>query len=155
MAASGRLHHECLPTFNLPHLHLVDTAPRGVSEINERGVVHEGVEYPLDVLIYATGFDSTVTQGVWGDRASVSANDEIPEWTPGGVVNLLEAVAPKRRDKPEIQAREAGLVEWFLRPEDKPSLRQCHCTSMYCGSTSSTICTATRSWASTLQLSGR
>ncbi len=32
------------------------TAPRGVSEINERGVVHEGVEYPLDVLIYATGF---------------------------------------------------------------------------------------------------
>ena len=49
-------HDEYLPTFNLPHVHLVDTAPRGVSEINERGVVHEGVEYPLDILIYATGF---------------------------------------------------------------------------------------------------
>jgi cyclohexanone monooxygenase len=49
-------HDEYLPTFNLPHVHLVDTAPRGVSEINERGVVHEGIEYPLDVLIYATGF---------------------------------------------------------------------------------------------------
>ena len=49
-------HDEYLPTFNLPHVHLVDTAPRGVSEINERGVVHDGVEYPLDVLIYATGF---------------------------------------------------------------------------------------------------
>jgi cyclohexanone monooxygenase len=49
-------HDEYLPTFNLPHVHLVDTAPRGVSEINERGVVHQGVEYPLDVLIYATGF---------------------------------------------------------------------------------------------------
>jgi cyclohexanone monooxygenase len=49
-------HDEYLPTFNLPHVHLVDTAPRGVAEINERGVVHEGVEYPLDVLIYATGF---------------------------------------------------------------------------------------------------
>jgi cyclohexanone monooxygenase len=49
-------HDEYLQTFNLPHVHLVDTAPRGVSEINERGVVHEGVEYPLDVLIYATGF---------------------------------------------------------------------------------------------------
>jgi hypothetical protein len=24
--------------FNLPHVHLVDTAPRGVCEINERGV---------------------------------------------------------------------------------------------------------------------
>ena len=50
-------HDEYLPTFNLPHVHLVDTAPKGVSEINERGVVHDGVEYPLDVLIYATGFE--------------------------------------------------------------------------------------------------
>jgi cyclohexanone monooxygenase len=49
-------HDEYLPAFNLPHVHLVDTAPRGVGEINGRGVVHEGVEYPLDVLIYATGF---------------------------------------------------------------------------------------------------
>ena len=49
-------HDEYLPTFNLPHVHLVDTAPLGVREINERGVVHDGVEYPLDVLIYATGF---------------------------------------------------------------------------------------------------
>src|SRR4051794_2246576 len=49
-------HDEYLPTFNLPYVHLVDTAPMGVREINERGVVHDGVEYPLDVLIYATGF---------------------------------------------------------------------------------------------------
>jgi cyclohexanone monooxygenase len=49
-------HDEYLPTFNLPHVHLVDTAPTGVKLINERGVVHEGAEYPLDVLIYATGF---------------------------------------------------------------------------------------------------
>ncbi|HUN58696.1 MAG TPA: NAD(P)/FAD-dependent oxidoreductase, partial [Candidatus Binataceae bacterium] len=49
-------HDEYLPTFNLPHVHLVDTAPLGVTKINEKGVVHDGVEYPLDVLIYATGF---------------------------------------------------------------------------------------------------
>ena len=49
-------HDEYLPTFNLPHVHLVDTAPVGVTKINERGVVHDGVEYPLDVLVYATGF---------------------------------------------------------------------------------------------------
>ena len=49
-------HDEYLTTFNKPHVTLVDTAPRGVSEINEQGVVHEGKEYPLDVLIYATGF---------------------------------------------------------------------------------------------------
>ena len=49
-------HDEYLTTFNKAHVTLVDTAPRGVSEINERGVVHDGKEYPLDVLIYATGF---------------------------------------------------------------------------------------------------
>jgi cyclohexanone monooxygenase len=54
-------HDEYLPTFNLPHVHLVDTAPMGVREINERGVVHDGVEYPLDVLIYATGFQWMAT----------------------------------------------------------------------------------------------
>ena len=54
-------HDEYLPTFNLPHVHLVDTAPIGVTRINERGVVHDGVEYPLDVLIYATGFQWMAT----------------------------------------------------------------------------------------------
>ena len=54
-------HDEFLPTFNLPHVTLVDTAPLGVSSINAKGVVHDGVEYPLDVLIYATGFQWMAT----------------------------------------------------------------------------------------------
>jgi cyclohexanone monooxygenase len=54
-------HDEFLPTFNLPHVHLVDTAPTGVAEISEKGVVHDGVEYPLDVIIYATGFQWMAT----------------------------------------------------------------------------------------------
>jgi cation diffusion facilitator CzcD-associated flavoprotein CzcO len=54
-------HDEYLPAFNLPHVHLIDTAPLGVREINERGVVHDGVEYPLDVLVYATGFQWMAT----------------------------------------------------------------------------------------------
>ena len=49
-------HDEFLPTFNLPHVHLVDTAPHGVQQINETGIVHDGKQYDLDVLIYATGF---------------------------------------------------------------------------------------------------
>ncbi len=54
-------HDEFLPTFNLPHVTLVDTAPLGVSKINTKGVVHDGKEYPLDVLIYATGFQWMAT----------------------------------------------------------------------------------------------
>jgi cyclohexanone monooxygenase len=49
-------HDEFLPAFNLPHVTLVDTAPHGVGKINAEGVVHEGRQYVLDVLIYATGF---------------------------------------------------------------------------------------------------
>ncbi len=54
-------HDEFLPAFNQPHVTLVDTAPLGVSEINARGVVHDGKEYPLDCLIYATGFQWMAT----------------------------------------------------------------------------------------------
>jgi cyclohexanone monooxygenase len=54
-------HDEYLPTFNLPHVHLVDTAPLGVRKITERGVEHDGREYALDVLIYATGFQWMAT----------------------------------------------------------------------------------------------
>ena len=54
-------HDEYLPTFNQPHVTLVDTAPLGVTKINENGVVHDGREYPLDVLIYATGFQWMAT----------------------------------------------------------------------------------------------
>jgi len=81
-------HDEYLPTFNLPHVHLVDTAPRGVSEINERGVVHDGREYPLDVLIYATGFEwmatSTFNQVIGRDGRSL--NDK---WQQEGTKTFL------------------------------------------------------------------
>ena len=55
-----------LPTFNLPNVHLVDTDGQGISEITERGPVFEGTEYPVDVLIYATGFEVQVT-GIYND----------------------------------------------------------------------------------------
>ena len=54
-------HDEYLPVFNKPHVTLVDTAPRGVAEINEKGIVHEGKQYEFDVLIYATGFQWMAT----------------------------------------------------------------------------------------------
>jgi cation diffusion facilitator CzcD-associated flavoprotein CzcO len=45
-----------LPAFNKPNVHLINTEGRGVTEINENGPVFNGREYPLDLLIYATGF---------------------------------------------------------------------------------------------------
>jgi cyclohexanone monooxygenase len=50
-------HDEYLDTFNRDNVTLVDTKGAGVERIAERGVVANGVEYPLDCLIYATGFE--------------------------------------------------------------------------------------------------
>lgn len=48
---------EYLPTFNRPNVTLVDTAGKGVQRVTEAGVVVDGVEYELDCLIFATGFE--------------------------------------------------------------------------------------------------
>jgi cation diffusion facilitator CzcD-associated flavoprotein CzcO len=72
---------EYLPAFNLPNVHLVDTKGKGVTEINERGVVFEGKEYPVDLLIYATGFEVQVT-GIYNDirgENGLSLNDKYAE----------------------------------------------------------------------------
>jgi cation diffusion facilitator CzcD-associated flavoprotein CzcO len=50
-------HDDYLPTFNRPNVHLIDTGGRGVERITETGVVVDGVEYELDCLIFATGFE--------------------------------------------------------------------------------------------------
>ena len=50
-------HDEYLDTFNRPNVTLVDTKGRGVERITPTGVVVAGVEYELDCLIYATGFE--------------------------------------------------------------------------------------------------
>jgi cyclohexanone monooxygenase len=48
---------EYLPTFNRPNVKLVDTKGKGVAHVTEKGVVVDGVEYELDCLIFATGFE--------------------------------------------------------------------------------------------------
>jgi cyclohexanone monooxygenase len=50
-------HDEYLQTFNRPNVTLVDTQGRGVDRVTARGVVVDGIEYELDCLIYATGFE--------------------------------------------------------------------------------------------------
>jgi cation diffusion facilitator CzcD-associated flavoprotein CzcO len=50
-------HDGYLQTFNRPNVTLVDTQGKGVERATEKGVVVDGVEYPLDCLIFATGFE--------------------------------------------------------------------------------------------------
>ena len=48
---------EYLPTFNRPNVKLVDTEGKGVDRITECGLVVAGVEYEVDCIIFATGFE--------------------------------------------------------------------------------------------------
>jgi cyclohexanone monooxygenase len=50
-------HDDYLPTFNRENVTLVDTEGKGVERLTEHGVVANGVEYEVDCLIYATGFE--------------------------------------------------------------------------------------------------
>ncbi|MEO7428469.1 MAG: NAD(P)/FAD-dependent oxidoreductase [Acidimicrobiales bacterium] len=50
-------HDEYLQAYNEPGCHLVDTDGKGVERITETGVVVAGVEYPVDCIIYASGFE--------------------------------------------------------------------------------------------------
>ena len=46
-----------LPTFNRQNVTLVDTLGQGVERVTETGLVFDGVEYPVDCIIFATGFE--------------------------------------------------------------------------------------------------
>ncbi|MEM7219539.1 MAG: NAD(P)/FAD-dependent oxidoreductase [Pseudomonadota bacterium] len=50
-------HDDYLPAFNRDSVTLVDTDGQGVREITGKGVKVDGVEYELDCLIFATGFE--------------------------------------------------------------------------------------------------
>ncbi|BBZ68078.1 monooxygenase [Mycolicibacterium insubricum] len=50
-------HDQYLETFNRPNVTLVDTDGRGVARFTENAVVVDGVEYEIDALIFATGFE--------------------------------------------------------------------------------------------------
>ncbi len=50
-------HDAYLQSFNCDNVTLVDTDGRGVDAFTENGVVFAGQEYPVDCIIFATGFE--------------------------------------------------------------------------------------------------
>ena len=47
-----------LPTLNRPNVHVIDTNGKGVDRFTDKGIFAAGDEYPVDVIILATGFQS-------------------------------------------------------------------------------------------------
>jgi len=50
-------HDDYLQAYNEPSTRLIDTDGQGVERITANGLVVDGVEYPVDCIIYASGFE--------------------------------------------------------------------------------------------------
>jgi cyclohexanone monooxygenase len=48
---------EYLPSFDRPNVTLVDTRGQGIERVTDKGLVFDGVEYAVDCIIFATGFE--------------------------------------------------------------------------------------------------
>ncbi|KAH7074897.1 hypothetical protein BKA63DRAFT_471566 [Paraphoma chrysanthemicola] len=60
-----------LETFNEPHVHLVDTDGKGIDSITPQGIVANGQEYPIDILVLSTGYRSPSAGGDPGARMGI------------------------------------------------------------------------------------
>ena len=78
-------HDEYLQAFNEPSVTLVDTDGKGVERITETGVVVAGVEYAVDCLIYATGFEvgTDYTRRAGYDLTGVDGRTLSSHWADG------------------------------------------------------------------------
>ena len=78
-------HDDYLPSFNLPNVHLVDTDGRGVERITANGPVVDGVEYPVDVLVFASGFEvnTDLDQRVGFDPVGRGGQAMSERWSEG------------------------------------------------------------------------
>jgi cation diffusion facilitator CzcD-associated flavoprotein CzcO len=78
---------EYLPAYNRPSVHLVDTRGEGITEIAPEGVVFEDKTYPVDLLIYATGFEVQKT-GIYNQIVG-KKGEEINETYKDGLRTLF------------------------------------------------------------------
>ena len=80
-------HNEYLPSFNQPNVHLIDTHGEGITRINESGPEFKDTSYPLDLLIYATGFEVQKT-GIY-NRIIGKENLDLEDKYSEGIRTLL------------------------------------------------------------------
>lgn len=88
-------HDDYLPAFNQPNVTLVDTEGRGVDRLTEGALVFDGKEYPVDLIVFSTGYSSPIGLGP-AERASMTIHGRngqtLSEKTAGGL-NTLHGVA--------------------------------------------------------------
>ncbi|WP_293904152.1 NAD(P)/FAD-dependent oxidoreductase [Phenylobacterium sp.] len=79
---------EYLPAYNRPNVRLVDTDGEGITQITAEGPVFEGTSYPLDLLIYATGFEVQKT-GIYNQIRGEGGVELNERYDKDGIRTLL------------------------------------------------------------------
>jgi cyclohexanone monooxygenase len=78
---------EYYPSFNRPNVTLLDTDGKGVERVTKDAIYVAGERYPVDCIIYATGFDSFVSPARAGGFDFVGRNGASlsERWASGAV----------------------------------------------------------------------
>ncbi|KAL3462190.1 hypothetical protein BJX64DRAFT_277287 [Aspergillus heterothallicus] len=82
-----------LQTFNRRNVHLVDTDGKGPETITPRGIVVAGKEYPVDIIIFSTGYRAVTGNGSPSARTGVDiigrgAQSLDAKWAAQGAATL-------------------------------------------------------------------
>jgi cyclohexanone monooxygenase len=75
-------------TYNLPHVKLVDLSAEPIETITRDGLRAGGKDYPLDVLVFATGFDAMTGSLLSIDLRDRGGADLKEAWSAGPITYL-------------------------------------------------------------------
>lgn len=79
-------HDEYLEAFNRDNVELIDTQGRGVDEITEHHLVIDGKKYPVDCIIFSTGFEMTAPPFRAGQMDIIGTNGmQMADHWSGGI----------------------------------------------------------------------
>jgi cation diffusion facilitator CzcD-associated flavoprotein CzcO len=118
MCKRPAFHNDYIATFNKPNVELVDTEGQGVSHLTKDSIVANGKEYPVDLIVYSTGFDYVFAHGFerrTGIRIIGSKNQTIDEaWVEKGPSTLYGIHARDFPNMFNVGSIQAGVgVTWL------------------------------------------
>ncbi|PFH57144.1 hypothetical protein XA68_15442 [Ophiocordyceps unilateralis] len=130
-------HDDYLVAFNQPHVSLIDTSSvPGIERFTKTGAVVNGVEYPLDVVVLATGYRSPVTDmadpgGMAGGltitgRAGV---DLSARWRENGASTLHGVLTPGFPNLVLTGPSQTGLSANYVHHQDNLARHVTHILS--------------------------
>ncbi len=102
-------------TFNRPTVKLIDTRGKGLDSITEGGIVFDGVEYPVDCIIFASGFEVAAATDRAGSFKLVGADGRtLPETWAAGMRTLHGMMTRNFPNAAIINGLKQASITWNI-----------------------------------------